>query len=273
MLPLFYESAGFIDVRAQSVVLRGGRELVHCIMRRKSQARHFNSVETLDSARTTSEKPHNSTKTQVTQIPMLPIRIMVSWKFFCIKSHFSQNSHFENIIFDKIHIFKVSFFTKFTFWKYHICQNSHFQSLIFDKNLILKVSFFTKFTFWKYHFRQNSRSQSVLFQKIRQIEGSKKILHISKDKLCQKNSWNDFIRDFWLQLIWRILFHNFQLWILSNCLTPYNLTNFFDRLDSGFLTCFFESIFEILIRTYQKGTIHCCQLQFAIWLLLIWREK
>ena len=48
MLPLFYESAGFIDVRAQSVVLRGGRELVHCIMRRKSQARHFNSVETLE---------------------------------------------------------------------------------------------------------------------------------------------------------------------------------------------------------------------------------
>ena len=31
----------------------------------------------------------------------------------------SENSHFESLIFDKIHIWKISFFTKFTFGKSH----------------------------------------------------------------------------------------------------------------------------------------------------------
>ena len=47
------------------------------------------------------------------------------------KSEKSENSHFENLIFDKIHIFKVSFLTKFTF---------------------SKASFLQKITFSKFHF-------------------------------------------------------------------------------------------------------------------------
>ena len=58
------------------------------------------------------------------------------------KSHFWQNSQFENLIFDKIHIFRVSFLNKihifknsflakFTFSKRQFSQKSHFQSLIF----------------------------------------------------------------------------------------------------------------------------------------------
>ena len=45
----------------------------------------------------------------------------------------SKNSPFEISLFDKIRIFRVSFFTKFTFWKSHFSQNSHFQSLICHK--------------------------------------------------------------------------------------------------------------------------------------------
>ena len=36
----------------------------------------------------------------------------------------SKNSHFKNLTFHKIHIFKISFLTKFTFSKYHFSQNS-----------------------------------------------------------------------------------------------------------------------------------------------------
>ena len=37
-----------------------------------------------------------------------------------LKISISQNSHFRSRIFDKIHIFKISFLTKFTFLKSHI---------------------------------------------------------------------------------------------------------------------------------------------------------
>ena len=49
----------------------------------------------------------------------------------------SKHSHFENIIFVKIHIFKTAFFTKF----FTVSKS------IFDEIRILKISFFTKFTF------------------------------------------------------------------------------------------------------------------------------
>ena len=52
-------------------------------------------------------------------------------KFTFWKSHFWQNSQFQNLIFHQIHIFKVSFFTKFTFSKSHFSQNSHFSSIKF----------------------------------------------------------------------------------------------------------------------------------------------
>ena len=59
----------------------------------------------------------------------------------------SKNSHFQRLIYHKIHILKISFLTKFTISKSHFSQNSHFQSLILDKIHIFKASFFTKFTF------------------------------------------------------------------------------------------------------------------------------
>ena len=37
----------------------------------------------------------------------------------------SKNSYLENLIFDKIHYFKVSFFTKITFSKSHSSETSH----------------------------------------------------------------------------------------------------------------------------------------------------
>ena len=43
----------------------------------------------------------------------------------------SENSHYENIIFQKIHYFKISFFTKFTFSMFYFSQNSHFSKIKF----------------------------------------------------------------------------------------------------------------------------------------------
>jgi len=70
----------------------------------------------------------------------------------------------KSSIYPKIHNFKISFFTKFTFSKAHFWQNSHFQSLIFDKIHIFKISCFTKFSFSKSHFSQNSHifNQQIL---------------------------------------------------------------------------------------------------------------
>ena len=38
----------------------------------------------------------------------------------------SKNSHYENLNFYKIHILKITFFTKFTILKSHFSQNSQF---------------------------------------------------------------------------------------------------------------------------------------------------
>ena len=61
----------------------------------------------------------------------------------------------HNLIEVKIHIFKISFLTKFTISRYHFSQNSQFQNHIFHKIYIFKVSFFTKFTFFKHQFLGN----------------------------------------------------------------------------------------------------------------------
>ena len=79
---------------------------------------------------------------------------------------FWQNSHFQRIIFHKIHIFQISQLTKFTFSIHHFWQNSHFskphfwqnsqfQSIIFPKIHIFQISQLTKFTFFKHHFLWN----------------------------------------------------------------------------------------------------------------------
>ena len=47
-------------------------------------------------------------------------------KFTMSKSHFSQNSHFQNFVFHKVHVFIISLLTKFTFLKCHFSQNPHF---------------------------------------------------------------------------------------------------------------------------------------------------
>ena len=76
------------------------------------------------------------------------------------KNILSEMSHFENPIFDKIHVFKIPFFTKFTFSKPKFSQNSHFQNSIFHKIDIVKISMFTKFTFFKHQIPGNFRIKS-----------------------------------------------------------------------------------------------------------------
>ena len=64
----------------------------------------------------------------------------------------SQNSHtLKNLIFHKIHISKISFFfTKFTFSKFHFSQNSHFQSLIFHRIHIFPKSNSKEFLYFRF---------------------------------------------------------------------------------------------------------------------------
>ena len=73
-------------------------------------------------------------------------------KFTILKSHFSQNSHFQNLIFHKINFFKASFFTKFTYFK---------------------VSFFTKFTFFKHQILGNLWIKSWFFAPVCQRNSRK----------------------------------------------------------------------------------------------------
>ena len=58
------------------------------------------------------------------------------------KSQCLQNLHFQ-----KIHSFKISFFPEFTVSKSQFSQNSHFQNLIFHKIRIFKISYLTKVTY------------------------------------------------------------------------------------------------------------------------------
>ena len=87
-----------------------------------------------------SKPPRNSTNKASSRDVIKNYLIFIS-SFFC--SHWGKNpqftnSHFESLIFHKIHIFKFSFFTKFTFSKCHFSRNSHFQIHIFDKIHILR---------------------------------------------------------------------------------------------------------------------------------------
>ena len=78
--------------------------------------------------------------------------------FTMSKYHFSPNSQFQNVIFHKIHTFKISFFTEIhifqslTFPKIHI-----FKTLFFTKLAISQSHFSQKFTFSKCDFSQNSQ--------------------------------------------------------------------------------------------------------------------
>jgi len=73
-------------------------------------------------------------------------------KFTISKSHFSQCSHFQNLIFPKIHIFKtsfydkihnftISFFTKFTFSKCDFPKIHNFKISFFHKTTLSKSDF------------------------------------------------------------------------------------------------------------------------------------
>ena len=70
-------------------------------------------------------------------------------KFTFWKSQFWQNSHVENLIFHKIHISKISFFTKFTFPKSHFCRIHPFKISLFTKFTMSKSCSCTKLTFIK----------------------------------------------------------------------------------------------------------------------------
>ena len=112
---------------------------------------------------------HNSRKYTSTVVENWKEKSYFTQKPVIVKSHWdknpSENSPFGNLIYHKIYIFKISFFTKFTLSNSQFWQNSHFHNLIFHKIHILKISFFTKFTFLKYHFSQNSRFFISIFTK------------------------------------------------------------------------------------------------------------
>jgi len=84
-------------------------------------------------------------------------------------SQFIQKFTFENPNSHKIHIFKISFWTKFRFSKSYFSQNSQFQNLIFHKIHISKIPYLTKFTFksnpifHKIHIFQESNSMEFLY--------------------------------------------------------------------------------------------------------------
>ena len=69
---------------------------------------------------------------------------------FTFETHFSQNSHNENLIFHKIHIFKYSFSSKFTFLeplftkKNHIFQTSYSIEFLDKKVIFAPVCFGAK---------------------------------------------------------------------------------------------------------------------------------
>ena len=67
----------------------------------------------------------------------------LDYKTACSVVSLSFHTGAKSSIYPKIHILKMSFFTKFTFSNSHFYQNSHFQILIFDKIHIFKISFFT----------------------------------------------------------------------------------------------------------------------------------
>ena len=73
--------------------------------------------------------------------------------FKCSKSYISKISIFQNRIFSKIHIFKITF-----------------QKLIFLKNRFFKIAFLTKITFSNDTFKQKSRFQNLIFHKNRNFK-------------------------------------------------------------------------------------------------------
>ena len=79
-------------------------------------------------------------------------------KIHIFKITYFKKFTFSNRIFSKIHISKIIFHQKIALSKNHILKKSHFQILIFHKNHILsyfakncifKISFFTKFTYFE----------------------------------------------------------------------------------------------------------------------------
>ena len=81
------------------------------------------------------------------------------WKY-----HFSQNSLFENIIFHKIHLWKISFFTKSTFSNSHFSQNSLFENIIIHKIRIFKHQILSNFWIKKWVFALFNNVKDYLWQ-------------------------------------------------------------------------------------------------------------
>ena len=82
------------------------------------------------------------------------LKISFFTKFANLKSHFSL-SHLWNLNFHKIHNSEISISTKITFLKSQFSQNSQFRNLIFHQIHNSEVTFFTKFTFLKYQNQGN----------------------------------------------------------------------------------------------------------------------
>ena len=88
------------------------------------------------------------------------------------KIHMFKITYFKKFTFKIVFFGKFTFLTKFSFSKLHFSQKSHFrspfftkitfQNLIFSKNLIFKISYFTKITF-KHQIQVNLWTKSVIW--------------------------------------------------------------------------------------------------------------
>ena len=106
---------------------------------------------------------------------------LILWQMSCFKeftrgeSHSLPNSHFENpifnrihiseiSIFDRIHTWRISHFTEFTRGESHSFPNSHFENPIFYRIHIFEISTFDKIHIFEItHFWQNSHFRNHSF--------------------------------------------------------------------------------------------------------------
>ena len=93
---------------------------------KRAKTLHFGHFWFLANLRFVHGVPTSSNQDSKAQLGELPFR--THWcknpqlkirRFTFSKSHFWQNSQFQSLIFDKIHFFKISFPTEFTFAKSH----------------------------------------------------------------------------------------------------------------------------------------------------------
>ena len=82
------------------------------------------------------------------------------------RAHWGKKPHFSQ----KIHMFKITYFKKFTILKLHFSQKITSSKSYFSQKSRFKSPFFTKIAFSKYHFSQKSHFRNLTFHKNHIVE-------------------------------------------------------------------------------------------------------